>query len=68
MEHKNLPGYDRDFLLQFYRNGRWGTCVECPQDTNGHLYPEFCPNTKRGDHTLTITSLAEHYQVLTDRK
>lgn len=41
--------HDRDRLLA--RNGRWGTCVECPCET-GLLYPERCVNTDRYDHQL----------------
>jgi len=43
---------------QFARNGRWGTCVDCPR-TDGHVYPEFCKHTDRYDHQLTLGELAE---------
>lgn len=47
----------RDGLLQFYRNARWGTCGDCPRDSNGVAYPEFCKQTERSDHHLTIDDL-----------
>ena len=47
----------------FSRNGRWGTCVDCPSDSNGMLYPEFCSNTDRYDHKLTVDGLAEQHKI-----
>jgi len=41
--------HDRDELLR--RNGRWGTCVDCPRDARG-VYPERCKHTKHYDHQL----------------
>lgn len=38
---------------QLIRNGRWGTCVECPT-TNHKKYPEKCKNYGRYDHNLEI--------------
>lgn len=46
----------------FARNGRWGTCVECPRAYDGEVFPEFCPNTARYDHQLTLASLTEYYE------
>ena len=51
-----------EHFVQFSRNGRWGTCVHCPRDTSGHVYPEFCPNTDRGDHHLDIDGLVEKHK------
>jgi hypothetical protein len=45
-----------DSLRQFARNGRWGTCVECPR-ADGQTFIEFCENTDRYDHQLTWDSL-----------
>lgn len=53
----------RDSFLQFSRNGRWGTCVDCPRDSQGRAYPEFCCNTKRTDHLLKAESLAEQFTI-----
>ena len=50
-----------DGFRQFARNGRWGTCCDCPVDAAGHAYPEFCVNTNRYDHQLLVTSLAEQF-------
>jgi hypothetical protein len=47
---------------QFSRNGRWGTCGDCPRDTDGNAYPEFCENTERGDHHLNVDSLADQWK------
>src|SRR3989339_585547 len=51
---------------QMTRNGRWGTCVDCP-DAEGRKYgdnrdmykvfPEKCPNTDRYDHWLGVDVL-----------
>jgi protein gp37 len=34
------------------RNGRWGTCGDCPRDGEGNVYPERCKYTSRYDHQL----------------
>ncbi len=34
------------------RNGRWGTCGDCPRDEDGFPQPESCVNTARYDHWL----------------
>lgn len=34
------------------RNGRWGTCAECPRAEDGSPLPETCKNTNREDHRL----------------
>jgi len=49
-------------FVQFGRNGRWGTCVDCPRDANGEVYPEVCVNTDRYDHQLTLRGLVEGYE------
>lgn len=35
------------------RNGRWGTCVECPRDALHRAYPEQCKHTSRYDHNIS---------------
>ena len=52
-----------DYFRQFSRNGRWGTCVDCPRDELFFAYPEFCPNTNRGDHHLTVDQLANRFNI-----
>lgn len=52
----------RDRFYQFGRNGRWGTCGECPRDADGRTLPEFCPNTARTDHQLKLAGLVEQYR------
>ena len=46
-----------DFIRQFERNGRWGTCVDCPEDPYGYRYPEKCANFSRYDHKLGLRPL-----------
>jgi protein gp37 len=41
--------HDRAALLA--RNGRWGTCVECPRDDIG-VHPERCVQTQQYNHQL----------------
>jgi hypothetical protein len=63
--HSELhPVHDCDFLLQFYRNGRWGNCTDCPRDKLGRAYPEFCANTNRHDHLLNMDDLVSHYNAI----
>lgn len=50
-----------DFYRQFSRNGRWGTCVDCPRDVDHNAYPEFCVHTDRYDHQLNAVQLADNY-------
>lgn len=46
----------------FSRNGRWGTCTDCPRNhTTWKTYPEFCKFTKRQDHHLTADDLAHQF-------
>ena len=52
----------QDSFLQFSRNGKWGTCVDCPRDTNRNVYPEFCEHRDRYDHCLTIDQLVTSYK------
>lgn len=54
--------YLGDAFRQFSRNGRWGTCCDCPRDSSNCAYPEFCANTERHDHHLTVDSLAEQWK------
>lgn len=49
-------------LRMFARNGRWGTCADCPRDSEGNTYPEFCPNTERTDHQLGMDELAQSWE------
>ena len=53
-----IPSDIAEAFVQFSRNGRWGTCCDCPRDTDGKAYPEFCANTERADHCLTVDELA----------
>lgn len=53
----------KDFFIQFSRNGRWGTCGDCPRDSNGLVYPEFCIYTDRGDHHLSVEALAQQHTI-----
>jgi len=46
----------------FTRNDRWGTCGDCPIDSEGNKYPEFCENTERYDHHLSFDELNEAYR------
>jgi hypothetical protein len=52
---------NRDHFHCFARNGRWGTCGDCPRDAEGHAYPEFCEHTRRYDHHLDVNMLSFHY-------
>lgn len=52
----------RDYYQQFSRNFRWGTCVDCPRDSEGHVYPEFCGHTERHDHNLNAEELLSAFQ------
>lgn len=40
---------------QLLRNGRWGTCVDCPRNRDGQKAPELCINKRRCDHDIEIT-------------
>ena len=51
-----------DFFHQFIRNDKWGTCVECPRDSKGSAYPEFCKLYNRYDHQLTLDDLVGVYK------
>jgi hypothetical protein len=51
-----------DAFRQCSRNGRWGTCGGCPRDRENHAYPEFCGDTKRYDHQLTVAELAATWE------
>ena len=51
----------RDSFRQFLRNGRWGTCADCPRNNEGHAYPELCKHFSRYDHYLSIDDLASNY-------
>jgi len=45
----------------FARNERWGTCVDCPMDSESNIYPELCSNTDRYDHNLNVDMLCSQY-------
>ena len=51
-----------DGFRQFSRNGRWGTCGDCPRDSENCAYPEFCKNTSRYDHLLDVDGLCQQYK------
>jgi len=51
----------------FTRIGRWGTCGGCPTDGRGDVYPEFCSDTKRYDHQLTLAGLVQQYGIKSER-
>jgi hypothetical protein len=51
-----------DGFRQFMRNGVWGTCCDCPRDSDGHAYPEFCENALRYDHQIPVEDLAGVYR------
>jgi hypothetical protein len=36
--------------------------MDCPRDSEGNGYPEFCSNTERHDHHLTFDGLVENYK------
>lgn len=55
--------YLGDAFRQFSRNGRWGECMECPRDNDGHAYPEFCSNTHSKDHHMTIDQLRNKWKI-----
>ena len=46
-------------LTHFARNGRWGTCVDCPRDGDGNQLPELCRETNRYDHWLLLRRIEE---------
>ena len=50
-----------DSFEQFSRNGRWGTCVDCPRDADGRAFPEACELTTRYDHMLNLADLVRSY-------
>lgn len=54
--------YHSGALQMFARNGRWGTCVECPQVGFGCMVlPELCKNTDRYDHHLDMKMLCDNW-------
>jgi hypothetical protein len=53
----------KDAFRQFSRNGRWGTCSDCPRDSSGNAYPEFCEWTDRYDHNLDVDALADQHKI-----
>lgn len=44
---------------QFARNGRWGSCPQCPCHDAANVYPEFCEHTASSVHNRTVGDLAE---------
>lgn len=59
--HKKAMRSRGDSFSQFMRNGVWGTCVDCPRDSNENAYPEFCEHALRSDHQLEANDLFETY-------
>lgn len=49
-------------FADFSRNGRWGTCAQCPCDGYGRKLPECCSFTDRDDHQLDIDELAKRFK------
>lgn len=54
----SLPLYLEHHVACFARNGRWGTCADCPRDAAG-VYPERCQFADNYDHALTARALDE---------
>jgi hypothetical protein len=52
----------RSAFADFSRNGRWGTCGECPCDGYGRKLPELCAFTRRDDHQLDIDALSRRFK------
>jgi len=52
----------RTSLADFSRNGRWGTCGQCPSDGYGRQLPEKCLDTERADHQLDVDALARRFK------
>lgn len=50
-----------DYFRQFSRNGRWGTCADCPRNYRGDVFPELCIHTDRDDHHLNAKTLADSW-------
>lgn len=51
-----------DSFRQFSRNGKWGTCCECPRDRENHAYPEYCQHKDRYDHELDVDALSKNWK------
>ena len=60
--HVPSPPMKERFML-FARNGRWGTCSDCPRDEAGMAYPERCNNTMLPPHHLGIDALVASYKL-----
>lgn len=60
--HRKAMQARGDSFAQFSRNGVWGTCTDCPRDSAGKAYPEFCEQGTRHDHQLTLGDLVYAYQ------
>lgn len=58
---RNYKNKIADAFHAFARNGRWGTCVSCPRDSEHNVFPEFCQNTDRYDHNIGAAELAETF-------
>ena len=58
-----------DGIKQLDRNGRWGTCVDCPRaQGDWHTaFPERCENTDRYDHQLTAEQLVKAIEIAKTR-
>ena len=66
MKHHEISKSLLGMFEQFRRNGKWGTCVDCPR-TDGKVFPEFCINFNRYDHNLDLESLCEQYELMLRR-
>lgn len=61
------PGFkDYQASNQMIRNGRWGTCVDCPFDAAFAKHPELCENTDRYDHNLHTTKDGKFFEYSTE--
>lgn len=52
----------RSALVDFSRNGRWGSCGRCPRDGYGRKLPELCAFTDYDDHQLDIDELSRRFK------
>jgi hypothetical protein len=62
---KTCPGFrDHSGPELMLRNGRWGTCVDCPRNTpqGVRIAPEHCKFTGRYDHNIHKTFQGKFYE------
>jgi hypothetical protein len=57
-----MDGWSKRHFIMFTRNDRWGTCSDCPRDSEGRVLPELCEYTERSSHKLTIDDLVDQYK------